>query len=110
MICFCFPFPVTFQVFFPPQFLFQKEKFVELQVVYSLPFDTLCFFLLFFFFGTVIVLCPETCRLGFFTPICLLDFGQDLFEILFQVQILGVTALHELPEFCHDSFRSSSTF
>ena len=99
IICFCFPFPVTFSVFFPPKF-FQKEKFVELQdmcfslfffscnflykifppicdkncfhsflhlslrmMVYSLPFNTPCFFYSSSFWDTCVLLFYSAFRL-----------------------------------------------
>ena len=58
----------------------------------------------------IFVLCPSSSRLVFFTSAHWLHFGQDFLEVLNQVQVFSVRALHQLPEFRHGCFRASPIF
>ena len=53
------------------------------------------------------VLCPMVFSSCVLTPAHLLHFGQDFLEVLIQVQVFSVPAVHQLPEFRRDCFRAS---
>ena len=55
----------------------------------------------------VFVLCPEPACRRWFTPTGLLS-CSIFFEVLVRIQILRISALHHLPEFCHYEPQTSS--
>ena len=60
---------------------------------------------LFIFF---FVLRPESSCLGRLVPSGLFYFARCFTEVLVQVYVLGVSALHQLPELCHYELWTSS--